>query len=54
VSIMVVSVAEWLPRSHIDTTAVQALIDTRTEVEKWADHPVEVRGNSLHLWLISS
>lgn len=27
--------------SHIDTTAVQALIDTRTEVEKWADHPVE-------------
>jgi hypothetical protein len=30
-------------RSHIDTTAVQTLIDTRTEVEKWADHPVEVR-----------
>jgi len=28
--------------SHIDTTAVQALIDTRNEVEKWADHPVEV------------
>jgi len=27
--------------SHIDTTAVQALIDTRTEVEKWVDHPVE-------------
>jgi len=27
--------------SHIDTTAVQALIDTRTEVEKWADHAVE-------------
>ncbi|KAF8638506.1 hypothetical protein AX16_010489 [Volvariella volvacea WC 439] len=27
--------------SHIDTTAVQALIDTRTEIEKWADHPVE-------------
>lgn len=27
--------------SHIDTTAVQTLIDTRTEVEKWADHPVE-------------
>ncbi|KAG6920007.1 hypothetical protein DXG01_013356 [Tephrocybe rancida] len=27
--------------SHIDTTAVQALIDTRTAVEKWADHPVE-------------
>ncbi|KAG6884504.1 hypothetical protein C0993_010527 [Termitomyces sp. T159_Od127] len=28
-------------RSHIDTTAVQSLIDTRTEVERWADHPVE-------------
>ncbi|KAH7930843.1 sulfate permease [Leucogyrophana mollusca] len=27
--------------SHIDTTAVQALIDTRNEVQKWADHPVE-------------
>ncbi|TFK42912.1 sulfate permease [Crucibulum laeve] len=27
--------------SHIDTTAVQALIDARTEIEKWADHPVE-------------
>jgi len=27
--------------SHIDTTSVQALIDVRTEVEKWADHPVE-------------
>ena len=27
--------------SHIDTTAVQALIDTRREIEKWADHPVE-------------
>ncbi|KAH6918940.1 high affinity sulfate permease [Coprinopsis sp. MPI-PUGE-AT-0042] len=27
--------------SHIDTTAVQALIDTRREVEKWVDHPVE-------------
>lgn len=35
-------VAERFPRSHIDTTAVQALIDTRTEVEKWADHPIEV------------
>lgn len=28
--------------SHIDTTAVQALIDTRTEVEKWANQSVEV------------
>ncbi|KAJ7046551.1 sulfate transporter family-domain-containing protein [Mycena alexandri] len=27
--------------SHIDITAVQALIDTRNEVERWADHPVE-------------
>ncbi|KAG6831481.1 hypothetical protein H0H87_005048 [Tephrocybe sp. NHM501043] len=27
--------------SHIDTTAVQALIDARTEIEKWADHAVE-------------
>ena len=29
-------------RSHLDTTGVQALIDTRTEVERWADRPVEV------------
>ncbi|KNZ75409.1 putative sulfate permease C3H7.02 [Termitomyces sp. J132] len=27
--------------SHIDTTAVQSLIDTRSTVERWADHPVE-------------
>ncbi|KAJ3812550.1 sulfate transporter family-domain-containing protein [Lentinula aff. lateritia] len=27
--------------SHIDTTATQALIDTRNEIERWADHPVE-------------
>ncbi|GBE82467.1 Probable sulfate permease [Sparassis crispa] len=27
--------------SQIDTTAVQALIDTRTELERWADHPIE-------------
>ncbi|CCM02867.1 uncharacterized protein FIBRA_04979 [Fibroporia radiculosa] len=27
--------------SQIDTTAVQALIDTRVEVERWADRPVE-------------
>ncbi|KAF8964017.1 sulfate permease [Flammula alnicola] len=27
--------------SHLDTTATQALIDTRVEVEKWADHHVE-------------
>ncbi|TFK55266.1 sulfate permease [Heliocybe sulcata] len=27
--------------SHIDTTGVQALIDTRNEVERWTDRPVE-------------
>ncbi|KAK7023763.1 sulfate permease [Favolaschia claudopus] len=27
--------------SHIDVTAVQSLIDTRNEVERWADHSVE-------------
>jgi len=27
--------------SHLDTTATQALIDTRNEIERWADHPVE-------------
>ncbi|SJL01238.1 related to sulfate permease II [Armillaria ostoyae] len=27
--------------SQIDTTAVQALIDTRNEIERWTDHPVE-------------
>ncbi|KAI0085466.1 sulfate permease [Irpex rosettiformis] len=27
--------------SQVDTTAIQALIDTRTELEKWANHPVE-------------
>jgi len=27
--------------SHIDTTATQALIDTRNQLERWADHPVE-------------
>lgn len=29
-------------RSHIDTTGVQALVDTRNEVERWADRSVEV------------
>src|ERR1700729_2626647 len=29
--------------SHIDTTGIQSLIDTRVEVERWADRPVEVR-----------
>jgi len=27
--------------SHIDTTGIQSLIDTRTAVERWADRPVE-------------
>ncbi|KAL4251638.1 SLC26A/SulP transporter family protein [Abortiporus biennis] len=27
--------------SQIDTTGVQSLIDTRNEVERWANHPVE-------------
>ncbi|TRM58068.1 sulfate permease [Schizophyllum amplum] len=27
--------------SHIDTTAVQSLIDTRNEIERWTDAPVE-------------
>ncbi|PIL23773.1 transporter [Ganoderma sinense ZZ0214-1] len=27
--------------SHIDTTGVQGLIDTRAEVERWADRPIE-------------
>ncbi|EJF62428.1 sulfate permease [Dichomitus squalens LYAD-421 SS1] len=27
--------------SHIDTTGIQSLIDTRNEVERWADKPVE-------------
>ncbi|KAK0459512.1 sulfate transporter family-domain-containing protein [Desarmillaria tabescens] len=29
--------------SQIDTTAVQSLIDTRNEIERWADRSVEVR-----------
>ncbi|KAJ3570550.1 hypothetical protein NP233_g4336 [Leucocoprinus birnbaumii] len=27
--------------SHIDTTGTQSLIDARTEIERWMDHPVE-------------
>ncbi|KAL0572627.1 Sulfate permease 2 [Marasmius crinis-equi] len=27
--------------SHVDTTAIQSLIDTRNELERWANHPVE-------------
>lgn len=29
--------------SHIDTTGIQSLIDTRSEAERWADREVEVR-----------
>jgi hypothetical protein len=29
--------------AHIDTTGIQALMDTRDELERWADGPVEVR-----------
>lgn len=29
--------------SHIDTTAIQSLIDARSEIERWTDYPVEVR-----------
>ena len=28
-------------RSQVDTTSVQALVDARDEIERWADHPVE-------------
>jgi len=27
--------------SHVDTTSIQALVDTREEVERWADGPVD-------------
>jgi sodium-independent sulfate anion transporter 11 len=28
-------------RSQVDTTSVQSLVDTRNEIERWADCPVE-------------
>jgi solute carrier family 26 (sodium-independent sulfate anion transporter), member 11 len=28
-------------RSQVDTTSVQALVDTRDQIERWADDPVE-------------
>ena len=28
-------------RSQVDTTSIQALVDARSEIERWADHPVE-------------
>src|SRR6266576_2679054 len=29
-------------RSQVDTTSIQALVDTRDAVQRWAGHPVEV------------
>ncbi|KZS89863.1 high affinity sulfate permease [Sistotremastrum niveocremeum HHB9708] len=38
--------------THIDTTAVQSLVDTRVEIEKWADGPVEFHfANILSPWI---
>jgi sodium-independent sulfate anion transporter 11 len=28
-------------RSQLDVTSVQALVDTRDQIERWTDHPVE-------------
>ena len=36
------SYLNFTPRTHVDTTAVQNLVDVRAEIEKWADGPVEV------------
>ncbi|KAK0434692.1 hypothetical protein EV421DRAFT_1989335 [Armillaria borealis] len=36
-------VLDFLVISQIDTTAVQALIDTPNEMERWTDHTVEFR-----------
>jgi solute carrier family 26 (sodium-independent sulfate anion transporter), member 11 len=30
-----------LGSSQVDTTSIQALVDTRDQIERWADHPVE-------------
>ncbi|KAH8983554.1 sulfate permease [Lactarius hatsudake] len=34
-------VLDFSTASQVDTTSVQALIDTRKEIERWTDHPVE-------------
>ena len=34
-------------RSQVDTTSVQALVDARGEIERWADHPVEFHFSSI-------
>ncbi len=31
----------WRCRPQVDTTSVQTLVDTRAQIERWADHPVE-------------
>ncbi|THG97802.1 hypothetical protein EW026_g4262 [Hermanssonia centrifuga] len=33
--------------SHIDTTGIQALVDTRNEVERWADRTIEFHFSSI-------
>ena len=38
--------------ANLDTTGVQNLVDTRKEVEKWADHPVDFHfAGILSLWI---
>ncbi|KIL68649.1 hypothetical protein M378DRAFT_71186 [Amanita muscaria Koide BX008] len=45
-------VFDFSPVSQIDTTAVQALVDLRTEVEHWAGHPVEFHfATTLSPWI---
>jgi sodium-independent sulfate anion transporter 11 len=39
---LLVHVAQMFYSSQIDTTAVQSLIDARSQVEKWVEHSVEV------------
>ncbi|KAI5124536.1 hypothetical protein M0805_003059 [Coniferiporia weirii] len=45
-------VLDFTTISHIDTTGVQALVDTRTEVERWADRSIEFHfANVLSPWI---
>jgi sodium-independent sulfate anion transporter 11 len=42
----------WFFSAHIDTTGVQLLVDTKKELEKWADAPVEFHfANILSPWV---
>jgi len=34
--------------SHIDTAGMQSLIDTRNQVERWADRPVEFHFTNIY------